>query len=226
MTPGAALHGGDNFRRFLNANQIDHFPRASEMLNSGATEIVQHWPLTLRSDDALALINAVAGKRYKRLAGQVTDHLTAIGAAHDDKTDMRIGSHVRDQPLDTQILGVQGADDSQSGGRGVSDGCGQFIVIERAYRHGRLISQNTISARQWRPAMPFIDGISWTGSNGSEIERAARREIVQGDSRKADVAAEALISLRQQIFTRRSERGIDGGAGPVTAGPCSMVSSA
>ena len=58
--------------------------------------------------------------------------------------------------------------------------------------------------------MPFLDSISRTRGDFGQIERAVRREIVQGDCRKADVAAQAFVALRQQMLACGSERCIQG----------------
>ncbi len=60
--------------------------------------------------------------------------------------------------------------------------------------------------------MAFLDGIRWARGDSGEIERAVCRQIVQGDSRKADLTTEALIALRQQTLARCGERGIHGSA--------------
>ena len=113
ITPGAAPHGGKDGFEIGYANEVDHFPGATEMFNSGDAEISQYRPLALGSNDALTFVDAALGERHERLAGQVTDRLAAVRATHDHEANVRVGNNVRDQTLDTEILGVQRADDGQ-----------------------------------------------------------------------------------------------------------------
>ena len=127
---GAVSHGGKDSFEVGHANETDHFLGSTEMFNCGDCQIPQCGPLALGPNDPLTFIHPALGERHERLAGQMPDRLAAVGAAHNNEADVRVGNHIGDQTLDTQIFRVQCPDDRYFGKPHTGDGLRKRLVVE------------------------------------------------------------------------------------------------